>query len=68
METLDFGSIFAAAPGPYLLLAPDPAFTILAVNDAYLAATMTRPEQLVGRGIFEAFPDNPADPAATGVP
>ena len=28
---------------------------------------MTRREDLVGRGIFEVFPDNPDDPGATGV-
>jgi len=28
---------------------------------------MTRRQELVGRGLFEAFPDNPADPMATGV-
>src|SRR5690349_16096087 len=28
---------------------------------------MTRRDQIVGRGIFEVFPDNPDDPEATGV-
>jgi PAS domain S-box-containing protein len=28
---------------------------------------MTRREDIVGRGLFEVFPDNPDDPAATGV-
>lgn len=28
---------------------------------------MTRREEILGRGIFEVFPDNPDDPAATGV-
>jgi len=59
--------VFEAAPNPYLLLAADaPAFTIVAANDAYLRATMTRREAIVGRGLFGAFPDNPGDPAATG--
>jgi hypothetical protein len=32
----DFTALFAAAPGPYLVLARDtPRFTIVAVNDAY---------------------------------
>src|SRR5262249_1861329 len=34
---------------------------------AYLRATMTNREGILGRGLFEVFPDNPADPAATGV-
>jgi PAS domain S-box-containing protein len=41
--------------------------TITAVSDAYLRATMTVREDILGRGIFEVFPDNPADPEATGV-
>ena len=28
---------------------------------------MTRRQEILGRGIFEVFPDNPDDPAATGV-
>jgi signal transduction histidine kinase len=49
----------------YLVLKPD--LTIVAVSDAYLKATMTRRKQILGRGLFEVFPDNPDDPAATGV-
>jgi signal transduction histidine kinase len=45
----------------------DTRFTILAVTDTYLRATMTQRDAIVGRGIFEVFPDNPYDPTATGV-
>lgn len=61
----DFKKLFEAAPGLYLVL--DPSFTVVAVNDAYARATMTVREQIVGRGIFDVFPDDPADPTATGV-
>jgi PAS domain S-box-containing protein len=64
-EPLDFRALFESAPGLFLVLKPD--FTIVAVSDAYLRATMTRREDIVGRGLFEVFPDNPDDPAATGV-
>ncbi len=47
------------------MLAPD--LVIVAVSDLYLTATMTRREDILGRNIFEVFPDNPADPVATGV-
>jgi signal transduction histidine kinase/ActR/RegA family two-component response regulator len=40
---------------------------IVAVSDAYLRATMTRREDILGRGLFEVFPDNPDDPDADGV-
>lgn len=64
----DLARIFEAAPNPYLLLRVDaPRFTIAAVNDAYLAATGTERPAIVGRGLFEVFPDNPHDDSATGV-
>jgi len=61
----DFQALFQSAPVLYLVLAPDLA--ILAVTDAYLHATMTRREDILGRGVFDVFPDNPNDPSATGV-
>jgi PAS domain-containing protein len=64
----DFRILFESAPGLYVVLLPDdPLFTIVAVNDAYLAATMTGRDLILGRGIFQVFPDNPADPDASGV-
>ncbi len=62
----EFETLFEAAPGLYLVLAPGPDLTIVAVSDAYLRATMTRRADILGRGLFDVFPDNPADPAATG--
>ncbi len=60
-----FQVLFERSPG--LLLVLDVEFRIVAVTDAYLAATMTRREAMLGRGIFEVFPDNPDDPHADGV-
>lgn len=62
---LDFRSILRATPDAYLLLAPD--FTILDVSDAYLRATMTTRPDIVGRGVFDVFPDDPNEPEANGV-
>jgi signal transduction histidine kinase len=61
----DFQVLFESAPGLYLVLTPD--FKIVAASDAYLRATMTKREEVLGQGIFEVFPDNPDDPHATGV-
>lgn len=61
----NFQVLFESVPGRHLVLAPD--FTIVAVSDGYLQATMTKREEILGRGIFEVFPDNPADSTATGV-
>ena len=64
----DYRRLFEAVPGLYLVLLPDaPNFTIVAVSDAYLRATMTEREAIVGHPLFDVFPDNPQDPQATGV-
>ena len=49
----------------YLVL--DPELVIMAVSDVHLAATMTRRSDVIGRTIFDAFPDNPDAPEADGV-
>lgn len=61
----DFRALFESAPGLYLALTP--ALIITAVSEAYLRATMTRRDEILGRHLFEVFPDNPDDPTATGV-
>jgi PAS domain S-box-containing protein len=63
--TPDFQLLFQSAPGCHLVLNPD--LTIVAVTDAYLRATMTRRDHILGRALFDVFPDNPDDPNATGV-
>jgi PAS domain S-box-containing protein len=62
---LQFQTLFESAPGLYLVLKPD--FTIVAVSNAYLEATLTQRDAIIGRGIFQVFPDNPDDPKADGV-
>ncbi|CAN5620109.1 hypothetical protein BH23PAT1_BH23PAT1_4070 [soil metagenome] len=61
----DFHAIFDAVPGLYLILMPD--FTIVAASDAYLKATHTVRSKIIGKRLFEVFPDNPKDPKADGV-
>lgn len=61
----DYCLLFEQSPTPYLVLSPN--LVIAEVNDAYLSATMTTREELRGRYLFEAFPDDPDDPNATGV-
>ncbi|MFI1994067.1 ATP-binding protein [Actinoplanes sp. NPDC020271] len=62
---IDYRLLFRRAPTPLLVL--DPGLIIAEASDAYLAATLTRREDIVGRHIFDAFPDNPDDPGADGV-
>ena len=60
------GAIPETAPHPYLVLRADETFTIVAVNERYLGATGSERSAIVGRGLFEVFPDNPDDRTATG--
>lgn len=64
---VDFKLLFESVPGLFLALRPDAVYTILGASDAYLRATLTEREKIVGRGLFDVFPDNPDDPQATGV-
>jgi PAS domain-containing protein len=58
---------FDASPHPFMLLDPGPGLRIVDVNDAYAAATLIVRGEVVGKSLFEVFPDNPVDPAADGV-
>lgn len=60
----EFQLLFENLPDCYLILTPQ--FKIAAVSNAYLKAVMVKREEILGRGIFEVFPDNPADPNASG--
>ncbi|PSR55949.1 hypothetical protein AHMF7605_21815 [Adhaeribacter arboris] len=57
--------VFETVPDLYLILSPD--LIILNASNAYLEATFTFREQLIGKHIFEAFPDNPEQVDANGV-
>ncbi|WKV76478.1 SpoIIE family protein phosphatase [Streptomyces sp. PCS3-D2] len=61
---IDYRAVFHALPGAAALLTPDLVY--LDVNAAYLSVAGRTREQVIGRHIFDAFPDNPNDPAATG--
>ncbi len=62
--TLDYRDILEGLPGLYVVMDAD--LKIVAVTHAYNAATMTRREDMLGRSMFEVFPDNPDDPTADG--
>jgi signal transduction histidine kinase len=64
-QPANFQVLFESVPSLYLVLNPD--LTIVAASDAYLRATLTQREFILGQGIFNVFPDNPNDPAASGV-
>lgn len=66
MMTLnDYQALFRASPYPYLVMAPD--LTIIGASDAYLRSVQRTGEDIVGRYVFEAFPENPDNPDATDI-
>jgi PAS domain-containing protein len=62
---VDYAQVFRQLPIPVLLLTPE--FAIADMNLAYLQVAGRTREELLGRNVFDAFPDNPSDPGATGV-
>ncbi|MFD2033745.1 PAS domain S-box protein [Belliella marina] len=59
-DNLLIKKLFDASPLPSLLiLANDPIFTLLEANDAYYKIINGAPSDLIGKGLFEAFPQNP---------
>jgi PAS domain-containing protein len=66
-DTPQFEAQFRTAREPYMLLDPGPGLRIVDINAAYAAVTMVLREVVVGRGLFDVFPDNPDDSSADGV-
>jgi PAS domain S-box-containing protein len=53
--------LFESLPGLFLVFTPD--LTIVSISDALLEATRTKREEVLGRGVFEVFPDQPGSAA-----
>jgi PAS domain-containing protein len=58
---------FDDSPHPYMLLDPGPGLHIVDINGAYAKATFITRSDVVGKSLFEIFPDNPDDALADGV-
>ncbi len=64
-KAIDYEAVFQGLPGMVALLTPELVY-VDANEDFQRLSGRTR-AQLVGRYIFDVFPDNPNDPAATGM-
>lgn len=64
-EEPDFRHVFLNLPAALMIL--DTRFVIVAVSDSLCRVSMQPRDALVGRSVFEAFPDNPDDSGADGV-
>ncbi|MFF7882615.1 PP2C family protein-serine/threonine phosphatase [Streptomyces sp. NPDC020794] len=61
---IDYAEVFRALPSPVLLLTPD--MVAVDANRAYERVSGRSLAELVGRCVFDVFPDNPSDPRANG--
>jgi serine phosphatase RsbU (regulator of sigma subunit) len=61
---IDYQAVYQALPGGIALITPQLVYAD--VNESYLRVTGRKREQLLGRYLFDVFPDNPHDPAASG--
>ncbi len=62
---IDYLAVYWHLPVPVLLLTPE--LVMADMNEAYLRVTGRTRGDLLGCHVFDAFPDNPSDPGATGV-
>ncbi|WP_320781612.1 PP2C family protein-serine/threonine phosphatase [Streptomyces sp. CRN 30] len=61
---IDYHAVFRALPGAVALLTPDLRYAD--VNDSFTVTTGRSRGYLLGRHVFDVFPDRPEDPRATG--
>jgi serine phosphatase RsbU (regulator of sigma subunit) len=67
MKTLaiNYAAAFQALPGMVALLTPDLVYAD--ANEEFLRVSGRRRLDVIGRYLFDVFPDNPDDPGATGM-
>ena len=69
INAISFHKIFKASTLPTVVLLPDaPRFTIAEVNEPILKNTFIKEEDLIGKGLFEAFPENPNEQFSNSIP
>jgi PAS domain S-box-containing protein len=65
--TLDYQNLFENLPEHYVLFKSDsPVFTMLAASKAYLSITGKTREEIIGKSLFDIFPDTSEIAAETG--
>ena len=62
---IDYAAVFRALPGMVALLTPDLVY--VDANEDFLRLAGRTREQLLGRYMFDVFPENPNDAAAAGM-
>ena len=63
MNLAQYQALFRASPYPCLAMSPD--LVILGASDAYLRSVHRTEAEIVGRYVFDVFPEDPRNPGAT---
>ena len=63
MNLAHFQALFRDSPNLYLVMSPE--LVILGANDAYLRTMQRTADELVGRYVFDVFPEDLSNPGAT---
>ncbi|MEU1696116.1 PP2C family protein-serine/threonine phosphatase [Streptomyces hirsutus] len=61
---IDYAAVYHALPGMVAILTPGLVYAD--VNEAFLEGTGLSREELLGRYLFDVFPDNPNNPSSSG--
>ncbi|MES5820481.1 SpoIIE family protein phosphatase [Streptomyces sp. RG80] len=62
---IDYAAVFQSLPGMVALLTPELVYAD--ANEQFVRMSGRSRQQLVGNYLFDVFPDNPDDPAASGM-
>ncbi|MFI8529298.1 PP2C family protein-serine/threonine phosphatase [Streptomyces aquilus] len=62
---IDYAAVFQALPGMVAVLTPELVY--VDANEEFVRMSGRSRQQLVGHYLFDVFPDNPGDPAASGM-
>lgn len=65
-KKIDYQKLFVELPGLYIILSTD--FTIIDVSQKLAEAAETKRSDMIGKNLFEVFPENPNDLTADGQP
>jgi PAS domain S-box-containing protein len=65
-DRLHFRTLFESTAGAYIVLRPD-NYEVVAVGEAYLRVTSMTREMIIGRCLFDVFPELPDDPSVNAI-
>jgi PAS domain S-box-containing protein len=66
-DAINYAAIFKHTALAILVIAADDGYTMIDVNEAYLAVTNTKREDIIGKSVFSVFPGNPTDEVSKNI-